>query len=283
MPTAQQTGDFCFDHVVTEDGAVAFRCSDDEEKWPWLVLHPANNVVVQIVNYFALTSISDALGRRDPDKWTALTSFAWRVFDMAPHASQATHGQADPPADEEGPSYAASFFTAAGDLLYRVHGKGVVFRNRDFEAWRAKSKAEALASPAPASFAYAPPDAVGVATSVEALVSPLQEDKGAHFCDALITRDNGFPPGHPYHDGSGDHVNSGHLCDAAQQCAMLVRGEGGRAGYPSGGEAVFKRYVELERPFRITLASARDALDRLVLTVEQGGKVCADITFVYHD
>jgi len=281
MPTAQKTGDYCFDHVVTDDGAVAFRCSGDKEKWPWLALHPANNTLIQLINYYSLTSVSAALGRLDPEKWTALTSFTWRVYKTKAHA---THGQADAKEpDDDGPGYAASFFDSDGELVYRFRGEGVVFRNRDFEAWRAKSKSQALALPEPDGFAYAPPEAAGVATPAECFVSPLHQDAGAKYCDALITKETGFPPAHPYHDGSGDHVNSGHLCDAAQQCAALMRGQAGLEGYPSGGEVQFKRYVELERAFRISLVSNVKMLESLQLKVEQSEKLCAEITFYYGD
>lgn len=279
MPTAQKTGDFCFDHVVTDDGAVAFLCSSDREKWPWLALHPANNTLIQLVNYYSLTSVSAALGRLDPEKWTALTSFTWRVYKTESHA---THGQADAKQpDDDGPGYAASFFDSLGDLVYRFRGEGVVFRNRDFEAWRAKSKSQALALPKPEGFTYASPAAAGVAAPVECFVSPLQESAAGKYCDALITKETGFPPAHPWHDGSGDHVNSGHLCDASQQCAALIRGQAGLRGYPAGGEVQFKRYVELERPFRISLVSDVEMLESLQLKVEQGGRPCAEITFRY--
>ena len=278
MPTTQQIGDFAYGHVVTEDNAVAFHCSTDQKRWPWLVLNPADNIAIQGINYFSLTALTDVIGQRDPEKWTALTGFSWRVFDA--RRGHPTHGFADPKTDLETPGYICSFFNADGALAYRVKGDGVTFRNRDFEGWRASAKAKILALPEPKDFVFATPEAAGVATPTECFVSPLMEQDGALYCDALITGETGFSL-HPYHDGSGDHVNSSHLCDAVQQVAHLIRSRAGKSGYPNGGTASFSKYVELDRPFRISLRAGEPAATALTFDVSQAGKPCTDITFYY--
>ena len=274
MPTAQQSNEFCYDHIVTDDGAVAFKCSGDADAYPWLKLDPANNVAIQATNYFSLSSVSAILERRDPDKWTALTSFAWRVFGGG--ATHPTHGSADA-RQGEGLDFGASFFGPTGDLVYRMTGTGVIFKTRDFDAWRAKAKAEAAKLPAPTGFVFASPEDAGVATAAECFVSPLREEGGAQFCEALITKEGGFPPVHPYHDGSGDHVNSSHLLDVAQQAAHLVRQT---AGFPVAGEVQFTRYVELDRAIRVRI-SGEKVSPTLKLAVFQGEHQCAGISFHY--
>lgn len=281
--TQQQRGDFCTGFERTEGAAVAFRCSADAERWPWLKLHPANNIAVQSTNYFALTGVSLFTGSMDEDRWTALTEFTWRVHDTGEGAMHPARGLAQPSDRPDDPGYACAFFDAEDRPVYDVTGAGVVFRNRDFQAWRDKARRDVLALPAPAGFEFAAPRSVGVETPVEALVSPLREEAGGLSVDALVTRENGFRPAHPYHDGSGDHVNSSHQCDAAQQVAQMIRARAGKSGYPAGGAVRFRKYIELDRPFRITLTSDPEDLSRLAFVFEQAGKPCADLNFDYAD
>ncbi len=275
--TRQETGNFCYDFEREADGATRFRCSDDDEQHPWLRLHPADNVAVQSTNYFALTGVSRFTNRMDGTKWTALTRFEWRTHQTGsgarhPARGRATHG-------EDGIGYGCQFFDADDNPVYDVSGAGVVFKTRDFEGWRAKAKAKILALPEPENFAFAAPREVGVETQVEVFVSPLAEDAAGVYADAILTATSGFRPTHPYHGGSGDHVNSGQLCDAVQQAARLIRGP----GHVAAGEAVFSRYVELERPFQVRLLEAASDHRRLDFSVEQADEKCAAITFHYDD
>jgi len=275
--TRQERGDFCHDFVREADGATSFRCSDDAERWPWLKLHPADNIAVQSTNYYALTGVSLFAGHMDGSKWTALTKFNWRVYQTGEGAQHPAAGRASH--DDDGIGYACAFADAQGRPVYDVSGAGVVFQTRDFEAWRAKAKAKVLATPAPGDFAFAEPAAVGVKTESEVFISPLTEDAGGVYADALLKAETAFRPAHPYHGGSGDHVNSGQLCDAVQQTAHLIRGEE-RA---SGGSAQFARYVELDRPFRVRLASGVEKDKKLVFAIEQAERPCATIEFSYDD
>ncbi|MEM8772528.1 MAG: hypothetical protein AAGD92_12840 [Pseudomonadota bacterium] len=278
--TKQERGDFCFGFARESDGAIAFQCSDDAERWPWLRLHPAHNIAIQSTNYFSLTGVSLFAQSLSGEQWSALTSFSWRVHNRGEGAKHPVGGRATQEAD--GISYQCAFQDGDGAPVYDVAGAGVVFRNRDFESWRAKAKAE-IAALAPADrFEFAAPGDVGVETHVEVYVSPvvedpIAEDEAGPYVDALVTLENGFRPAHPYHGGSGDHVNSGHLCDAVQQGARLL----GRSSYPSAGEATFTRYVELDRPFRLTCAS--QTAQKLVFEISQGPYKCATISVSYDD
>lgn len=275
--TRQETGDFCYDCARDAAGAVTFRCSDDAEKWPWLNLHPANNIAVQSTNYYALTGVSLFAGSMDGSKWTALTQFHWRTHQTGEGARHPTGGRATQ--EDDGIGYACSFADADGRPVYDVSGAGVVFKTRDFEGWRAKAKATILALPEPTDFVFAEPAAVGVKTRSEVFVTALADSDAGPYADALMTAESAFRPAHPYHGGSGDHVNSGNLCDAVQQTAHLVRGP----GYASRGTAVFSRYVELGRPFRIQLLSDSADKNLLRFAVEQAGEKCAEIEFGFDD
>ncbi len=275
--TRQEQGDFCFDFVREGDGAIAFRCSDDADEWPWLNLHPADNIAVQATNYYALTGVSRFAGRMDGSKWSALTKFTWRTHQTGADARHPASGRAAH--DDDGIGYACSFSDERGQSVYDVAGAGVVFENRDFEAWRAKAKEKIMALPAPESFSFTDPAAVGVKTQAEVFVTALAEDEDGPYADALMTAESAFRPVHPFHGGSGDHVNSSHLCDVVQQTAHLIRG----AGFTSSGAAVFSRYVELGRPFRVRLASDDGDTRRLSFVVVQAGANCAEIEFAYDD
>lgn len=269
---------FTRDHVITPDGADAFRVSGDAGLWPWLTLHPTDAAAVQTFNYYALVESVAARGGEETDKWTALTRLRWRCFQTGDDAPRVHHGLAEAPADPEKPDYLMTAFDADGGLVYRLSGAGIVFRNRDFKAWRKQNRDLVLATPAPDGFDYAPAAAVGALSEVASLVSLIDAlGRGA----GLVTRDNGFPPNHPFHDGSGDHVNATHLADAAQQIAMQNRIRAGAPARIHGGDVVFKRYVELDRPFDIAPDHATSTPDRLVLTIHQAANFCARIAFDY--
>ena len=275
--TQQEQGDFCHDFAREDDGAIAFRCSDDAGEWPWLNLHPADNIAVQATNYFALTGVSRFTDRMDGSKWSALTKFSWRTHQTGEGARHPASGRASH--DDDGIGYACAFVDAHGRPVYDVAGAGVVFANRDFEAWRANAKEKIMALPAPDNFSFADAASVGVMTQDEVFVSPLSEDERGPYAEALLTAQSAFRPAHPFHGGSGDHVNSSHLCDVVQQTAHLIRGP----GYTSRGAAVFARYVELGRPFRVGLAASADSNCQLSFLVEQAGAKCAEIEFVFDD
>ena len=91
----------------------------------------------------------------------------------------------------------------------------------------------------------------------------------------LVTRHNGFPPAHPYHDGSGDHVNASHLADACRQFACLVRREPQLR--VNSGMMQFERYVELDHPFVLEMAGDGESHQGMTMSISQAGEPCASV------
>jgi hypothetical protein len=118
----------------------------------------------------------------------------------------------------------------------------------------------------------APASAVGVGARGRSFVTRLHETGGAPAVTAFVPAQGGFHPRHPFHTGSGDHVNAGHLFDCVLQAAHLFH-----AGAPlvcTGGEARFTRFVELDVPFSITCCGREgvDAGVRLEMGIAQAGR-----------
>lgn len=258
-------------HIVSDDGRVTFKCSSDQVAWPWLALHPFDPIVVQTINFWASVETGAARGTFDTSKWSALTQMEWTCGDDG--AGHAIRGIAEVIGEEDAPRYGLSFFDANDRLVYKMSGKGVVFQTRDFESWRKKAKKKI--APAPIhDFVYADTKSVGVASQIECYISPLiQAD--IPMAEGLITKQNGFMPQHPSHSGSGDHVNSTHLADAAHQFLRLYTGKADVI--VTSGEMEFHRYVELGRPFHIQLASEDKVQKTVSMTVHQADRLCASI------
>lgn len=269
MPKAA-TQSFTNTHVVLEDGSVTFQCSSDRNQWPWLALHPFDPIVVQSINYWASVETGAARGTWDPEKWSALTQMRWTCG--AQGVGHATHGVADAIKENGEPRYRLTFFDADSAFVYSMSGKGVVFKTRDFEAWREKAKQKTVGPFAVGDFKYASPEALGVATEIEAYLSNLG-DSDKPSAEGLILKETGFTPAHPYHSGSGDHVNSNHLGDVARQFVSLLRGS--EPIILSGGEMQFKRYVELGHPFQIKMADQDHPNYKISLAVIQSERLCA--------
>jgi len=260
-------------YVVGNDGSLSFACSQDAQSWPWLRLHPFDPIVVQTLNFYVAHEPAIFRERYAPGQWTALTNTGWKCG--ARNVGPAVRGVAKPPPDEDSVTYDVNLYDRDDALVYRLYGEGVVFRNRDFAAWRQGQKRELGPEMDLAEFAFIDASAVGVGTSAEVLVSVLEP--GPEACaQALVTAENGFPPLHPYHDGSGDHVNATHLADAARQfLALLVR-------TPTltvvDGEMHFERYVELGYPFRLRQegpVSRKRVLAQARVSIEQFDRRCA--------
>ena len=262
---------FTHSHVVTDDGAVSFKCSRDLELWPWLALSSSHPTVIQTINYWASVETGKTRGTFDPTKWSALTFSEWRAW---PGSGPVTHGIADTPPgnfDDDKPMFRLTFFDDSGEMVCRLVGTGVIFQTRDFEAWRSQAKENAGLGYAYTEFQYAPASALGVETNLERFVSPLMDNNGV-AAEALITKENGLMPAHPYHSGSGDHVNANHLVDAAFQFAHLVKNKSLEC---TGGEMRFRHYVELGKPFSIMLI--REGPTDIEMRVHQNRKKCTDI------
>lgn len=254
---------FCTAHELLRDGSVALSCSDDLAAWPWLALDPHHPIVVQTVGFWASVEAGLAKQSWEDGQWTALTEIEWQCG--TPGCGHARHGLADYFEDEGKQRFRITLFDAAGRLVYRMSGAGVVFRTRNFEGWRAEAKA--AAGTGNESFAFAPDEAVHAPVAGGSFLSA--SDPGL----ALVTPANGLPPGNPYVTGSGDHVNSTHLAEAVRQYAALALGKG--PALPSGGEMWFRRYVELGAPFAIR------GEDVSSVTAHQSGKLCCEARFDY--
>ncbi len=263
-------------HVVSDDGTVTFKCSDDQDQWPWLALTPFDPIVVQTINFWASVETAAARGTWDPKKWSALTQTEWSCGE--PGVEHAVRGIGEALGSKGSPRFQLRFFDANEALVYTISGTGVVFENRDFESWRKKAKNNVVPAQAPINFEYADARAVGVSEQKESFLSPLNNG-GTLSAQAYITRENGFPPAHPYQSGSGDHVNATHLADVARQFVNLLLGGGNHVIL--GGIMHFDHYVELGHPFDII--QTRDQVNRKTISmiVEQAGRPCARIRMIH--
>ncbi len=262
-------------HKAVADGTVSFECSLDHDHWPWLALAPSDPIVVQSINYWAAVETSVARGSLDPTKWTALTQMEWTYGEgCAGHAVTGVSELVGPVGE---PGYRLRLFDSCGASVLDINGTGVVFSTRDFESWRTEAKEKVAVSPSFSSvdFHFAPPFAVGMKVARDCFLSPLNQSNPP-CAQALITKESGFPPVHPYHSGSGDHVNSTHLADVARQFAALLNPDKSIA--IKGGQMKFLRFVELDYPFGVELKRQDSSSGSITMEISQAGHHCADIT-----
>ena len=98
-----------------------------------------------------------------------------------------------------------------------------------------------------------------------------------------MKRENCFHPQHPFHTGSGDHVNAAQILDCALQAAHLHLGNGqdwDKALICQGGTASFQRYIELDIVFEI-LVSAKPDASELEFTFSQAGHSNASVVLQF--
>jgi hypothetical protein len=275
MPKKRNSA-FTHSHIVLPDGAVAFKCSDNLEQWPWLALPSSHPTVIQSINYFASVEAAKAFGSYDPTKWSALTQTHW--VSNRDTAGPPSHGLADyiqDPDSSDRHLFRLTFFDKDGTLVCRLTGKGVIFHTRDFEGWREEAKQGAEPPQAAQDFSFASAEDLGVSSDVERFLSPLKKEDRL-TATALVTRKNGLHPAHPYHGGSGDHVNANHLADAGFQFAHLFHH--GRVLSCTQGEITFKRFVELGRPFTISLTAQDKETGAISMDVHQGEHLTTKMT-----
>lgn len=253
-------------HELRDDGSMAFACSTDEKRWAWLRLHPFDPIVAQSLNFYGAYEVAVARGRYERGQWTALTEAEWRCGESG--AGHAVRGIAHAPDPEAEAWFRLTFYDGDDALVYEMSGTGVVFRDRDFSAWRQEQKDAVLSTVPEELVPVVAPERVGVATPIESFVSPLEEREGVLSARALVTRESGFPPVHPYHDGSGDHANAAHLADICRQFLSLAKGD----PYPlfGAGTMHFRAYVELDRPMWLTLEGE-------AVVIRQGERECARV------
>lgn len=261
---------FTREHRLLADGSVAFVCSSDREQWPWLELPPCHPIAIQTENYWISVECSAVRGTLDRDRWSALTFMRWQWTDEA--QGQPASGIMRPREEGDRLGFSIGLEAADGINCCTIEGEGVVFRHRDFAAWRGQARARLEALPAcqrPVEFA-APAD-VGAPAGEAALISTLSEDGGTPCALALVTAENGLPPASRYLTGSGDHVNATHLAEASRQFAALLRCN--PELQITGGELRFHRYVEMGLAFELRLA--KDSGPAIELEIAQGGHICA--------
>ncbi|WP_298307750.1 hypothetical protein [uncultured Erythrobacter sp.] len=256
-------------HEVQKDGTVAFECSQDAKANPWLTLPPHHPVVVQTQSFWTAVGAASALQGWEKTKWTALTWIDWELGDAS--AGHATRGVYCRDGQDDSLGYFLDLFNKDGAKVVSIHGRGVVFRNRNFEKWRKASKEEARKSTQSSAFTYSGREVLGLVKDERAFVAPYQSDNS--HVDVLVTKENGLPPGNPLIGGSGDHVNSTHLHEIARQALFLIKG---RTDIDTSGEMTMKRYVELGTPGRLKITS--NEADSIGFELEQLGKPCAEIT-----
>ncbi len=257
-------------HKVLSDGSVAFECSQDTAEWPWLALPAQHPLVIQTQNFWTSVGATAALGTRDDSKWSALTWTDWALDDL--NAGQAARGVFALSGDDGELAFRTELFDAQDRPIARMGGKGVVFRTRNFEKWREGSKASAKQdAPASMQFGYAPRELLGLTEREPPLIGPLVESQEGLAATALVTRENGLMPGHPFFSGSGDHVNAPHLAELARQTVSLLCE--GSAVLIAHGEMDMHRYIELGTAISITIEQHQD--QTAVLRVSQLGRSCA--------
>ncbi|QUL36848.1 hypothetical protein [Erythrobacter sp. JK5] len=270
MPALDRS--YTSDHEVRADGSVAFACSQDVREWPWLALPPQHPLVIQTQNFWTSVGATQAAGTRDDSKWSALTWTDWVLGDRA--AGIAARGLFERTDDNDKLEFAIELFDAQDRLIARIRGRGVVFRTRDFESWRDKSKVKARDAAAETGvFDYAPREQLGLSSVEPPLIAPLREQDGSLTTTALITKENGLMPGHPYFSGSGDHVNTPHLAEVARQVACLLCD--GRQVTITSAEMDMHRYIELDTPIEISIDVVAE--NRMTLSVSQLERSCATI------
>lgn len=265
---------FTHDRVRHADGSISFRCSTDQDAWPWLALHPHHPIAVQNLQFWASVECGMESGAFDGTKWTALTWTRWScgMADVGGFA----RGVSDTVTEDGKLMSRLTLFDAHDREICSMLSKGVEFRTRDFEAWRAKAKQSGVDALDISKFAFAAPEAVGSAGIGPALIAPLHSGK-TPATTGLMTMDNAFPPAHPYMSGSGDHVNATHLAEAAHQFLHLTQPE--RPLRITGGEMRFTSYVELGQPFQVEQVDTGSG--SVTATVRQGGRDCTQITLTF--
>lgn len=247
-----------------------FACSTDLEEWPWLALGAHHPVVVQAQNFWTSVGGALTLGGLTEGQWSALTWTTWQCGE--PDAGMAVRGIYAREAEGDKENYRVVLFDDAEREVVQMRGRGVIFRNRNFEEWREGSKREAASSVASEEFTFAPREALGIGEREHPLVGALD----GNTVPALVTRANALPPANPMLGGSGDHVNSVHMIEAARQALCLLAGEPVKD--IATGEMELNRYVELGTPFELVVDERSDTQTALVL--RQLERDCARLTLL---
>jgi hypothetical protein len=266
-----------FARVTAIDGArVALAYDLDPGRWPWLALPTHHPVLVEKYQYFSGVTAGAVVDPASSTTVAALTRFRWSCTPAAWRGHHPTTGTCEPWGRDGRLGFTLVIGDAEGHDVYVASGEGFVFADRDFPAWRERSRRAATAHVHAPTIEPAPASAVGLGPGGRSFVTMVEEAAGRPTVTALVPTSGGFHPDHPFHTGSGDHVNAGHLFDCVLQAAHLFLG--GQHAVPlacTGGEAQFLRFVELDVPFTIALRRrdpGADAHVRLEVSVAQVGR-----------
>ena len=270
MPQGGGTA-YTFDHRAEADGSLRFACSTDKDAFPWLALPPQHPIVVQTQNFWASFGALTALGELEPGQWSALVWTDWECGD--PAADHAVSGIYDRTMVDGHDCFRLRLFDHEDRSVVTMRGRGVVFRNRNFEEWRTQSKVEAAEAGSGPGFEFADRSALGLSSDEHPFVASLDASADS-MIEGLISRENGLPPNNPMVGGSGDHVNSTHIAEAARQALCLI--EDNPVIEVTGGEMHLNRYVELGTPFRLRCVERKSSAIRFSLS--QLDRDCSEIT-----
>lgn len=161
-------------------------------------------------------------------------------------------------------------------LIVKIDGQGVIFRTRDFEAWRARAKQQTKNGPDLTDFEFAAPSLLGLSECEHPFISPLQ-GTDQRSLQGLITQANGLLPGNPYWGGSGDHVNTTHFAELARQTLCLLHG--GAPVAITMGEMDMHRYIELGAVIDVRIDRFRPG--QLNLILGQSERDCASVALQF--
>jgi hypothetical protein len=268
---------YTMNHDVQSEFRVAFDCSEDAAQWPWLALPAQHPLVIQTQNFWTSVGATQAIGSRDDDKWSALTWTDWELGDRK--AGMAQRGVFERKGKEGEMAFTTTLYDKLDRKIVTIGGKGVIFKNRNFEDWREGSKSVASKAKLPqGDFVYATQKQLGLSRLEPPLLGPLAQNNETLATQALITKSNGLMPGHPFFSGSGDHVNAPHLAEIGRQTASLLNASLLREGAQleiTSGEMDMHRYIELDTPFAVVLEEHTDVMAKL--RVRQLEKSCAVI------
>ncbi len=242
---------------------------------PWRSLDPRHPVVIEKLQYLSGMTALMATGGLSSGQGSALTEVTWSSGDghLVGHAARGVCrllGSFADLASGEG-RFELSLYDAAGVRVADLTGAGVVFDARESGARRAAAKAKARSAVAEGPRHFVDNTQVGLPTGGISFLGPIGDDAAR----ALVSRDRAFHPAHPFHTGSGDHVNAGHLLDVVFQFAHLVIG---RPLTWVAGSARFRRFVELDVPFVVKLEDRRPGSheEALAVTIHQLERPCAE-------
>lgn len=265
--------------IHAEPGRAEFTFDDDLGRWPWLCLSPLHPIVLDKVQYFAGLTSSLASEVVEAGTRTALTKITWTTTPRPGGTRHATRGVMEGWSDGGIMGYELNLFDEDGHHNAKVRGSGATFADRDFGSWRAQAKSKAAErvgnAPAPVP---SDPVAAGLGSNGHCFLS--EPDPDTHAMRGLVGAVSGFPPAHPFHTGTGDHVNAAHLFDCALQAAHLVGTSPGTRLECRAGEAEFLRFVELDVPFEVRPEQLRPLHSggRITLAFSQAERDAARVT-----